>query len=247
MATQKITHQGVDPPQGVTETPLSPVATILPRHDIDDGTVDAAGASFHPQEYQTRASTSPWVSGLPRHSSYHPSDFANTQQHNHDHAPLNYQWQSQQRAGWQSFNPMTQSPIPHPQSSLHPMSPVSPTTAAVRTNANHAFAGTHVEARPNIINLPPADSSLHGIAEPPAPTTPQNPPTCTLIPITADGKRYRCQCGHQTKNAGDMERHHESLKHSEPKHVCACGKKYSRKDSLARHEKKCPMKTQEHV
>ncbi|KAM6500092.1 hypothetical protein JOM56_003106 [Amanita muscaria] len=244
MATHKITHQDVDPPQGVTENPLSPVATTLPRHNIDGGTANAAGASFHPQEYQTRASTSPWVSGLPRHLSYHPSDIANTQQqHIHNHAPLNGQWQSQQRTAWQSFNAITL----HPQSSLPPM---SSTTATVRTNANHAFVGTHVEPRPDIISLPPADSSLHGRAEPPAPTTPQNPPTYTLIPITADGKRYRCQCGHQTRNVGDMERHHESLKHSEPKHVCACGKKYSRKDSLARHEKKCAMKTQrieEHV
>lgn len=186
----------------MTEPPPSPVATTLPRHDIDDGTVNA-GASFHSQ---TSASTSPWVSGLPRHPSYHPSNFANTRQHIHDHALLNYQWQSQQRTEWQSFNAMTQSPTPHLQSSLHPM---SSTTATVRTNANPAFAGTHVEARPDIINLPPAGPSLHVRAEPPAPKTPQNPPTCTLI-INADGKRYRCQCGHQTKNVGDMERHHES-------------------------------------
>ncbi|KIL66989.1 hypothetical protein M378DRAFT_322499 [Amanita muscaria Koide BX008] len=63
--------------------------------------------------------------------------------------------------------------------------------------------------------------------------------------LSDDGtKRYRCQCGRKTKSVGDMRRHHESLMHSSKrKYGCLpCGKTFTRKDGLVRHEKSCKKK-----
>lgn len=67
-------------------------------------------------------------------------------------------------------------------------------------------------------------------------------PNFLEIPVTADGKRYRCECGHETKTAGDMTRHHETSKHSGARYACPCGKRYFRKDGLTRHERTCPKR-----
>ncbi|KIL67005.1 hypothetical protein M378DRAFT_323502 [Amanita muscaria Koide BX008] len=59
--------------------------------------------------------------------------------------------------------------------------------------------------------------------------------------LSDDGVRlFRCSCGKETKRAGDMRRHHESLKHSLRKHGCPwCERRYTRQDALNRHEKDC--------
>jgi hypothetical protein len=53
-------------------------------------------------------------------------------------------------------------------------------------------------------------------------------------------KCYRCECGHKTTRKGDMDRHHESLRHSQRRrYQCSCGAKFTRKSALKRHEAKC--------
>ncbi|KIL62080.1 hypothetical protein M378DRAFT_809052 [Amanita muscaria Koide BX008] len=60
-----------------------------------------------------------------------------------------------------------------------------------------------------------------------------------VYPFTAGGiKRYRCGCGFKSASKGGMDRHRDSLRHSEPKHRCSCGKFFTRVDSLKRHKKK---------
>lgn len=67
--------------------------------------------------------------------------------------------------------------------------------------------------------------------------SPQHP---TFTDIKGYGtKRFLCECGHKTKTKGDMLRHHETLKHAEPKYACSCGVSYTRGDGLKRHQKKC--------
>lgn len=67
--------------------------------------------------------------------------------------------------------------------------------------------------------------------------SPQHP---TFTDIKGYGtKRFLCSCGHKTKTKGDMLRHHETLKHAEPKYACSCGVSYTRGDGLKRHQKKC--------
>ncbi|KAF8344737.1 hypothetical protein F5887DRAFT_969621 [Amanita rubescens] len=61
----------------------------------------------------------------------------------------------------------------------------------------------------------------------------------TFTAIKGHGaKRFLCSCGHKTKTKGDMERHHETLRHAEPKYTCSCGVSYTRGDGLKRHQKK---------
>ncbi|KIL55925.1 hypothetical protein M378DRAFT_551807 [Amanita muscaria Koide BX008] len=66
-----------------------------------------------------------------------------------------------------------------------------------------------------------------------------------VYPFTASGiKRYRCGCGFKSASKGGMDRHRDSLRHSEPKHRCSCGKFFTRVDSLKRHKKKKKCNTQ---
>ncbi len=61
----------------------------------------------------------------------------------------------------------------------------------------------------------------------------------TFTAIKGQGtKRFLCSCGHKTKTKGDMLRHHETLRHAEPKYTCPCGVSYTRGDGLKRHQKK---------
>ena len=50
---------------------------------------------------------------------------------------------------------------------------------------------------------------------------------------------FLCECGHQTKSKGDMQRHHETLKHTQRKYTCPCGANYTRGDGLKRHQRSC--------
>ncbi|KAM6494010.1 hypothetical protein JOM56_010371 [Amanita muscaria] len=54
-------------------------------------------------------------------------------------------------------------------------------------------------------------------------------------------KHYRCECGFESASKGRMDRHRDSLLHSKRKHGCACGRFFTRADSLQRHKKKCNL------
>ncbi|KIL62049.1 hypothetical protein M378DRAFT_808088 [Amanita muscaria Koide BX008] len=50
---------------------------------------------------------------------------------------------------------------------------------------------------------------------------------------------FICECGFESASKGRMDRHRDSLLHSKRKHGCACGRFFTRADSLHRHKKKC--------
>ncbi|KIL62035.1 hypothetical protein M378DRAFT_807819 [Amanita muscaria Koide BX008] len=56
--------------------------------------------------------------------------------------------------------------------------------------------------------------------------------------ISGGTKRYRCRCGFESASKGCMDRHRDSLQHSERKHRCPCGRLFTRDDSLKRHRKR---------
>ncbi|KIL56466.1 hypothetical protein M378DRAFT_181961 [Amanita muscaria Koide BX008] len=104
--------------------------------------------------------------------------------------------------------------------------PHSPTSHDLMPSSHVVDAG--------VISIPSVGSFMSGAAEPPA-----APDLPTYIQIPGSSKRYRCMCGRKTKTVAEMQRHRESLIHSERKHVCGCGKRYTRRDSLVRHMKRC--------
>ncbi|KIL55920.1 hypothetical protein M378DRAFT_173171 [Amanita muscaria Koide BX008] len=60
--------------------------------------------------------------------------------------------------------------------------------------------------------------------------------------ISGGTKHYRCGCGFESDSKRRMDRHHDSLRHSERKHGCSCGKFFTRVDSLKRHKKRCTQR-----
>jgi hypothetical protein len=68
-------------------------------------------------------------------------------------------------------------------------------------------------------------------------------PTVTLDNVSIidrnGTKYYRCPCGSETDRKSGMTRHLKSKKHLSPQFPCVCGGRFTRKDTLKNHEKKC--------